>query len=100
MMKMYHVIRRPVVTEKTSALKSVENQAVFEVDRQATKHQIREAVETLFGVKVLSVNTMLMPSRTRRFGRTVGVRHGWKKAIVTLQEGQEIELFPAMDVEE
>lgn len=93
MMKLYHVIRRPVVTEKTSAQKASENQAVFEVDRQATKTQIREAVEKLFGVEVLRVNTMLMPARERRFGRMIGRRGGWKKAIVTLKEGQEIDLY-------
>ena len=88
------IIKRPVaLTEKASRLKADNNQVVFEVDRGANKIQIRSAVEALFGVKVLSVNTLLQRGKVKRMGRSFGKRHNWKKAIVTLREGDDISFF-------
>ena len=93
---LYQIIQRPVVTEKTERVSSDEGvrKYVFRVARQADKHQIREAVEALFGVKVARVNTMIMHGKVKRFGRTMGRRQSWKKALVTLRPGHAIELFP------
>jgi large subunit ribosomal protein L23 len=88
----YDVIRRPVVTEKSS-LQAEAGQYVFEVASNANKIQIREAIEVLFEVKVAKVNTMVMPAKRGVRGRNEYVRsRQWKKAIVTLSEGK-IELF-------
>ncbi len=90
----YDVIRRPVVTERSTQLTEDENQFVFEVALNANKLQIKEAVEVIFDVTVLKVNTMIMPAKRGRRGRTDYVRSKeWKKAIVTLQAGDTIEQF-------
>ena len=87
------VIRKPVVTEKaTNALDF--NQYTFEVDHRAEKPDIKTAVETMFNVKVIGVNTMNPPRRTRRVGKFSGKRSQVKKAIVRLAEGDKIQLFP------
>ena len=88
----YDIIRRPVITEKASGLEP-DGKFVFEVDLKATKHQVRDAVERLFGVNVISVNTAVMQGKRKRFGRTLGKRSNWKKAVVTLREGQSISFF-------
>jgi len=93
MKTVYQVIRRPLITEKSTAMMEVENQVAFEVDRRANKHEIKEAVEALFGVKVDSVNTLKMPGKPKRFGRRMGRRAGYKKAIVTLLPGEELDFF-------
>lgn len=91
---MYEVIRRPVITEKSNRLSSQLNQYVFEVALNANKIQIREAVEVLFDVEVIKVNTMIMPAKRGTRGRKSYIRsQAWKKAIVTLKEGQQIKLF-------
>jgi len=88
------VIKRPVaLTEKASRLKIDHNQVVFEVERGANKIQIKSAVEAMFGVKVLSVNTLLQRGKVKRMGRSYAKRHNWKKAIVTLREGDDIAFF-------
>jgi large subunit ribosomal protein L23 len=88
------IIKRPVaLTEKAARLKVENNQVVFEVERSANKIQIRSAVEEMFGVKVLSVNTLLQRGKVKRMGRSYGKRHNWKKAIVTLREGDDISFF-------
>jgi large subunit ribosomal protein L23 len=90
----YDVIRRPVISEESTRLSSDLNQFVFEVALNANKIQIKEAVEVIFDVTVLRVNTMIMPAKRGRRGRTEYVRSKeWKKAIVTLQTGDTIELF-------
>jgi large subunit ribosomal protein L23 len=90
----YDVIRRPVVTEKSSGLSENLNKYVFEVAPNANKIQIREAIELMFNVEVARVNTMNMPAKRGRRGRKWYVRSPqWKKAIVTLQEGNTIKLF-------
>lgn len=88
------VIKRPIVlTEKAATLKEEENQVIFEVELKADKLQIRDAVEKLFDVKVTSVNTLIQRGKSKRLGRKVQKRPNWKKAIVTLAEGSDIEFF-------
>ena len=92
-MNLHDVIRRPIVTEKSTIAREDRNVVTFAVDPRANKHQIRDAVQELFQVQVLSVHTMRMPRKSRRVGRFVGQRPEWKKAIVRLAEGQSIEFF-------
>ncbi|HEY8436618.1 MAG TPA: 50S ribosomal protein L23 [Haloplasmataceae bacterium] len=87
------IIKRPVITEKSSDLIEAENKYTFVVDKKANKIEIKEAVEKLFNVKVLKVNTINVKPKKRRMGRYVGYRSGYKKAIVQLAEGDTIELF-------
>jgi large subunit ribosomal protein L23 len=90
----YDVIHRPVITEKSSVMSDEQNQYVFEVASNANKIQIREAVEVIFDVEVKKVRTMVMPAKRGRRGRNWYRRtKQWKKAIVTLAEGDSIELF-------
>ena len=87
------IIRRPIfLTEKSNTLRG-QNQVVFEVSRTANKIQIKTAVQTLFNVKVESVNTMLYRGKDRRMGRGYAKMQNWKKAVVTLGEGQSIDFF-------
>lgn len=88
---MYELIRRPVITEKATAL-GEKNQVVFRVAIDATKPEIKVAVETLFGVKVLGVNTLIQKGKKKRFKGRVGVRSDVKKAYVRLADGQTIDL--------
>jgi large subunit ribosomal protein L23 len=88
---MYTVIRNPVITEKATTL-SEHNQFVFRVAIDATKPQIKAAIEGLFGVKVLGVNTLIQKGKAKRFRGRPGVRSDVKKAFVTLAEGQTIDL--------
>lgn len=92
-MKEYDIIKRPIITEKTTMLKEKYNQVVFEVDINANKKQIKEAVEKLFNVKVKKVRTMIVRGKKRRLGFFEGKRPNWKKAIVTLAPGSKIEFF-------
>ena len=88
------VIKRPIaLTEKAALLKEEENQVIFEVEIKANKIQIRDAVEKLFGVKVRSVNTLIQRGKVKRLGRHYYKRPNWKKAIVTLAEGNDIQFF-------
>jgi large subunit ribosomal protein L23 len=87
------ILKRPLITEKATLLKGASNAVSFEVDRRAKKKQIQEAVEKLFKVKVENVRTMNVTGKVKRRGRTVGLRPGWKKAIVTLKAGDKIEFF-------
>ena len=88
------VIRRPIVlTEKANLLREKHNQVVFEVARSANKVQIREAVQKLFKVRVAAVNTMILRGKDRRMGRGHARTQNWKKAIVTLQDGESIDFF-------
>ena len=89
----HQVLRRPLVTEKSTIAREERNVVTFAVDPRANKHEIQRAVEELFSVKVLDVRTMRMPRKTRRIGRFVGRRPEWKKALVRLAEGQAIEFF-------
>jgi large subunit ribosomal protein L23 len=89
--RMYQVIVSPVVTEKATRLNEF-SQVTFRVALDATKPEIRAAVEKLFSVKVEAVNTVVMKGKTKRFRGREGRRSDWKKAIVTLQAGQTIDL--------
>lgn len=90
------VIKRPLVTEKTTALMA-ENKYSFAVNINANKIQIRKAVEELFDVKVKSVNTMRVKGKPKRLGVHRGYRPNWKKAIVTLEDGSKpIEIFEGL----
>lgn len=94
-MHVYEVIKRPVITEKSQYLAEAHNQYVFEVDRRANKAQVKQAVEKIYGVRVTAVRIMNMPAKAaRRWGRRRVVRRPmWKKAVVTLAEGNEIAIF-------
>ena len=87
----YDVIRRPLITEKSTTLSS-ENKVSFVVAKDADKSAIKEAVEALFKVKVANVNTINQQGKTKRFRGVMGKRADFKKAIVTLAEGQNIDL--------
>jgi len=89
-----HVIKRPLIfTEKGSLLREEDNKYLFEVDQRANKIQIKNAVETLFKVGVADVNTLIVRGKMRRMGRGHAKTRNWKKAIVTLKEGESIEFF-------
>jgi large subunit ribosomal protein L23 len=86
----YQILRRPVITEKGLAIKEKENTLVFQVAKEATKTEIREAVQSIFKVKVDSVRTANYPGKERRRGRFAGYRPDWKKAYVRLKEGEKM----------
>ena len=93
----YTVLSRPVVTEKTTIQKEDNNQISFRVRVDANKIEIRKAVEKLLGVKVTAVNTLITRGKSRRMGRQIGRRSNWKKAIVTLAPGEDVEFFDAIE---
>lgn len=86
----YDVIRNPVITEKATLI-SENGQVIFEVSKNATKSQIKEAIETLFKVKVKSVNTLIRKGKVKRFRGRLGKRNDIKKAIVSLEDGQNVD---------
>ena len=87
----YSIIRRPIISEKSINLRETLNQVTFEVSRSANKIEIRRAVESLLEAKVASVNTMVVRGKVKRMGKYSGRRPNWKKAIVTLLDGESIE---------
>lgn len=87
------VVRRALITEKGARLRERENVYFFEVDPDANKVEIRRAVEEIFSVRVTKVRTINYAGKPKRLGRFAGKRSSWKKAIVTVAEGQTIELF-------
>jgi large subunit ribosomal protein L23 len=90
-MKAYHhLIKGPIITEKTHALREANNKLTLKVDVKANKIEIRKAIEAIFKVKVLAVNTIQMMGKKKRLGRVEGTRPHWKKAIVTLAPGEKI----------
>lgn len=93
MQDQYRIIRRPVITEKGSDLKDENNQLVFEVDVKANKPEIKKAVEKIFKVTVTAVRTQNRVGKRKRLGRFAGRRKDWKKAIVTLKEGDRVDFF-------
>ncbi|MEE8399457.1 MAG: 50S ribosomal protein L23 [Desulfobacterales bacterium] len=92
-MMQHDIIKRPLITEKTSIQKAVSNQFTFEVDRRANRVEIKKAIEGIFQVSVASVQTMQVKGKVKRRGRIVGKRRNWKKAIVKLMPGERIEFF-------
>lgn len=88
------ILKRPIIlTEKSSRLREGQNQVIFEVDRTANKVEIKNAVQKLFNVTVVDVNTLNMRGKERRMGRGYAKLNNWKKAIITLKEGDAIEFF-------
>ncbi len=87
------VVKRPLVTEKSERAREENQQFAFEVHRDATKIQVKQAVEKLFGVHVTSIHTSNVRGKNKRVGRNMGRRPNWKKATVTLKEGETISLF-------
>lgn len=95
MKPLHQIIRKPLITEKTSLQKEAEKEKVvaFEVAIDSNKVEIKQAIEKAFDVKVKSVNTSLVAGKTKRLGRNIGKRSNWKKAYVTLAEGSDIDFF-------
>jgi large subunit ribosomal protein L23 len=92
-MNQFEVIKRPLVTEKSMAQGQQANRYLFAVDVRADKQSITDAVEKLFKVHVIKVNTSIVRGKIKKVGRSAGKRPNWKKAFVTLKEGEKIELF-------
>jgi large subunit ribosomal protein L23 len=93
MKPLHQIIKRPLITEKTSLQKEVGQIVAFEVSVDANKIEIKQAVEKAFDVKVKNVNTSLVAGKVKRVGRQFGKRSNWKKAYVTLEEGSSIDFF-------
>ena len=94
MKNLYEVIRRPLITEKSTTVRETQNAVCFEVHRDATKPEIKKAVESFFGVKVAEVRVARMHGKVKRQGRYFGQRPDWKKAYVVLKKGEKmIEFF-------
>ena len=93
MTTLYEILRRPLITEKTTNLKEGQRTLAFEVHRDATKPEIKKAVETLFGVKVEDVRVANVHGKVKRQGRFVGRRPDWKKAYVVLKKGEKMVEF-------
>jgi large subunit ribosomal protein L23 len=94
MKNVYEVIRRPLVTEKSTLLKESQSTVCFEVHKDATKPEIKKAVEQLFGTKVADVRVLRVHGKMKRLGRREGQRPDWKKAYVVLKKGEKmIEFF-------
>jgi large subunit ribosomal protein L23 len=87
------IIKGPVATERSTSLRTKNREYVFEVDRRATKHTIRAAVEKTFNVKVTEIRTMIVPGKVKRMGRYEGKTSTWKKAIIRLKKDQTIAMF-------
>ncbi len=92
----YSIIRGPWITEKSTLLNEYNNQVVLEINPRANKIEVKDAVENLFKVKVLSVNIMRVKGKPKRLGRSFGYRSDRKKAIVRLEPGHKIEFFEGM----
>jgi large subunit ribosomal protein L23 len=90
MKNIYDIIKRPILTEKTTLQKEEANKITFEVDRRANKIEIKQAVERIFKVKVVDVHTMVVRGKVKRMGRFTGKRPDWKKVIITLKPGEQI----------
>ncbi len=93
MRPLHEIIRKPLITEKANDLKDQAQVVAFEVARSANKIEIKQAVEKAFDVKVKSVNTMQFRGKVKRVGHNLGQRGNWKKAYVTLEEGQNIDFY-------
>jgi large subunit ribosomal protein L23 len=89
----HETVIRPLITEKTGIQKELNNQLTFEVDRRANRIEIKQAIESIFNVRVAAVKTMQVTGKTKQRGRINGKRRDWKKAIVKLMPGERIEFF-------
>jgi large subunit ribosomal protein L23 len=92
-MNIYDVIKKPLITEKTTMEKDARNIIAFVVHRDANKIEIKESVEKLFKVEVTAVKTATVAGKIKRVGKQVGKRGNWKKAYVTLKEGSSVDFF-------
>ncbi len=92
-MELYQIIKRPLITEKSTLAREESGKYLFEVDRRANKIEIGQAVEKLFKVKVLDVRVMNVQGKSKRVGKNIGRTQDWKKAIVKLVPGNKIEIF-------
>ena len=92
-MNPYDIVKRPLITEKTSIQKEDYNQMTFEVDRNANRVEIKRAIENIFNVNIATVRTMQVKGKTKQRGRIVGKRRNWKKAVVKLMPGERIDFF-------
>lgn len=92
-MNLTEIVKGPIITEKLDRARESLHQYAFLVDRTANKTEIRHAVEKLFKVNVVEVRTAVVRGKVKRIGRSIGRRPNWKRAVVTLKEGQSIELF-------
>jgi large subunit ribosomal protein L23 len=86
------VVKKAILTERTGILKDTDNKYVFEVNKDANKHEIKRTIENMFSIHITDVTTMSMHGKIKRLGRFQGRRPDWKKAIVTLKDGDKIEL--------
>ena len=93
MKPLYEIIRKPLISEKANLLKESAQVVTFEVNRSANKIEIKQAVEKAFDVKVKAVNTIQFRGKMKRVGANMGQRNNWKKAYVTLEEGQNIDFY-------
>ena len=93
MKPLYEIIRKPLISEKANFLKESSQVVTFEVNRSANKIEIKQAVEKAFDVKVKAVNTIQFRGKMKRVGANMGQRNNWKKAYVTLEEGQNIDFY-------
>jgi large subunit ribosomal protein L23 len=93
MTKYYDILKAPIITEQSTKLIESQNRYTFKVDRKANKVEIKKAVETIFNVKVLSVNTVNVLPKFKRMGKYEGYKSAYKKAVVKLAEGQKIDAF-------
>ncbi|MCG8314665.1 MAG: 50S ribosomal protein L23 [Pseudomonadales bacterium] len=93
--RIFKVLLAPHISEKATMVADQGNQFVFKVAKDASKPEIRKAVEELWGVKVKSVSTSVVKGKTKRFGRSMGKRSDWKKAYVSLEAGHDIDLMGA-----
>lgn len=93
MKPLHEIIRKPLITEKANLLNEAGNIVAFEVSRTANKIEIKRAIEQAFNVKVKAVNTMQNRGKVKRVGYSIGQRSNWKKAYVTLEEGQTIDFY-------
>ncbi|MBN1627256.1 MAG: 50S ribosomal protein L23 [Deltaproteobacteria bacterium] len=92
-MDIYRIIKEPHIAEKANLVKDKSNQITLKVDKRANKIEIKSAVEQIFKKKVLAVNTINVDGKKRRMGRNIGKKPDWKKAIVKLAPGENIEFF-------
>ena len=89
----YSILKKPLITEKSNLMKDELNQIAFEVDKRANKIEIKESIEKIFKVHVVKVHTLTMKGKKKRVGQSQGRRPDWKKAVITLKEGDTIDFF-------
>ncbi|MCP5468518.1 MAG: 50S ribosomal protein L23 [Deltaproteobacteria bacterium] len=92
-MELYQIIKRPLITEKSTFLRESNRQYMFEVDLRANKKQVHHAIESLFNVNVENVRTLIVRGKIKRVGKSFGKKSNYKKAFVTLEEGSKIDFF-------